>query len=694
MAVLEKIRVKFGILITVLISVALLSFIIDPSTLETTIRFFSSKYDVGKIDGNKISYQDFQGRLDYYTNIYNLTTGNQAVNEEAMENLKETAWQSMISEMYIIPRMEDAGIRVGEEELLDMTQGKEISPVIAQDPLFRDATGAFSREQLLDFVHAVSTDESGNLSMYWNFLQENMTNQQYFTKYTSLISQSNVITPVELRRAVEENNTTSDVKFVMVPFGFQNDTTIKVTDKEIQDYYNAHKENYKQKASRDVEFVAFEVNPSAQDVQVAKERIEKLYDEFAASTNLKNFIARNSDRAIENYYYKAGEFKEFEGVDEFLFSRNPSVLPVAQKGNTFYAVRVNDVKEMAESVKVHHILLPAGEDEKADSLITVLKKGGNFDELVAEYSLDNNVNYATPGEIGTMTQRQMLPGLEEVLTMPANEYRKITTRYGVHIVKVSDRKDVVKRVQPAIFTVEATASKETYQEVYAKANTLASEADGKIDAFNAVAKAQGLRVVPANNIAEGANQLSKYKNTKEISRWIYEAKEGEVSPIITVDNNTFFVVALKTIKEEGYTPVSKVSANIKFQLTNKKRHEKMTAQVGEDIKGLTDLDQIAEKLGQTVSTKEDIAFGSMTSGSTEPAFIGAVAGASINKLTGPVAGNIGVYVFDVTNRETGAFYTEDEAKVRQSQVTNYQLNNLSTIFVKDANVVDNRARFF
>ncbi|MBR2947707.1 MAG: SurA N-terminal domain-containing protein, partial [Bacteroidales bacterium] len=249
MAVLEKIRVKFGVLITVLIGLALLSFIVDPGTLETTIRFFSSKYDVGKIDGNRISYEEYQGKLDYYTNIYNLTTGNQAVSESAMENLKETAWQSMISDLYIIPQMKSAGIAVGEEEIIDLSQGKEISPVIAQDPIFIDpATGAFSREQLLDFIHAIPTDPSGNLEMYWNFLQTNMTNQQYFTKYTSLISQSNIITPVELRRMVEENNTTSDVNFVMVPFGFQNDTTIVVTDKEIQAYYNEHKENYKQKA--------------------------------------------------------------------------------------------------------------------------------------------------------------------------------------------------------------------------------------------------------------------------------------------------------------------------------------------------------------------------------------------------------------------------------------------------------------
>ena len=120
MAVLEKIRVKLGVLITVLIAVALLSFIIDPGTLETTLSYFSSKYDVGKIDGKKVRYNEFQKEVDYYTNIYTLTTGSQSVSEEAMQAINESAWQNLISEWYVIPQMQKAGIRVGDDELASM----------------------------------------------------------------------------------------------------------------------------------------------------------------------------------------------------------------------------------------------------------------------------------------------------------------------------------------------------------------------------------------------------------------------------------------------------------------------------------------------------------------------------------------------------------------------------------------------
>ena len=697
MAVLEKIRVKLGVLITVLIAVALLSFIIDPTTLETTLSYFSSKYDVGKIDGKKVRYNEFQQQVDYYTNIYTLTSGSQSVSEDAMQAINETAWQNLISQWYVIPEMRKAGINVGDDELIDLSQGKEISPVLSSDPVFLDASGNFSRDKLMEFIHAIPGDASGNLAQYWSFLQQNMTSQQYFTKYTSLLTGSDVLTPVELRRQIEENNTSSDVEFVLMPFGFDTDSTIQVSTKEIENYYNAHKENYRQRASRDVEFVAYEVVPSEADIQSAKNDIDGLFEEFSTTDNLKSFLSLNSDTPLQDYYFKEGELaSQFPEVDEFAFSRNPGVMPVFQKDNTFYAVRVNDEKEMADSAYVRHILLSFDAGELADSLINVLNHGGDFAALASEYSLDQNPNVANPGDIGWMTQTAMIPGMQDVLTMRPGAIAKMETDYGLHIVSVTDRTAPMKKVQLAILSKEALPSKETFQDFYAQANDLASRCEGKIENFDAITLEEELPVVPANNVLESARQLSRYEDVREVIRWIYDdkTKVGDVSPIITVNNDIFFVVALKDIREDGYAPVNNVAASIRYILTNQKRAEKVKGEVAAKIQGLTDMNSIAEALGQTVSTKEGVTFGSMTSTSTEPAFVGAVAGAEPGVISGPVAGNVGVYVFNVLNRETGAFYTEDDAKIRAAQVEAYQINNLSSIFNKRGKIVDNRARFF
>ena len=697
MAVLEKIRVKLGVLITVLIAVALLSFIIDPGTLETTLSYFSSKYDVGKIDGKKVRYNEFQKEVDYYTNIYTLTTGSQSVSEEAMQAINESAWQNLISEWYVVPQIQKAGIRVGDDELVDLSQGKEISPILQQDPVFLDASGKFSRTKLLDFIHAIPGDASGNLAAYWSFLQQNMTSQQYFAKYTSLIAGSDILTPVELRRQIEENNTSSDAEFVLVPFGFKQDTTIKVSDKEIHDFYNAHKENYRQTASRDVEFVAYEVVPSEADINAAEEEINSLYGEFSTTGNLKSFLSLNSDTPLQDYYYKEGELAaQFPEVDEFAFGRDPGVMPVFQKENTFYAVRVNDVKNMSDSAFVRHILLSFEDRALADSLQNVLSHGGDFSDLASRFSLDQNPNVANPGDIGWMTQTSMIPGMQDVLTMKPGEIARMETDYGLHIVTVTDRTAPMKKVQLAILSKEAMPSKETFQDFYAQANDLASRCEGKIENFDKITMEEDLPVIPANRVAESARQLSRYDDVREVIRWIYDdkTKEGDVSPIITVNNNIYFVVALKQIHEEGYAPVNSVASSIKYRLTNEKRAEKVRNEVADKIAGLTDINVIADTLGQTVSTKTGITFGSMSGNSTEPAFIGAVAGAEPGVIAGPVAGNIGVYVLEVSNRETGAFYTEDDAKIKAAQVESYQINSLPSIFTQRAKIVDNRARFF
>ena len=239
-------------------------------------------------------------------------------------------------------------------------------------------------------------------------------------------------------------------------------------------------------------------------------------------------------------------------------------------------------------------------------------------------------------------------------------------------------------------------SKETFQDFYAQANDLASRCEGKIENFDKITMEENLPVIPANRVAESARQLSRYDDVREVIRWIYDdkTKEGDVSPIITVNNNIYFVVALKQIHEEGYAPVNSVASSIRYRLTNEKRAEKVRSEVADKIAGLTDINVIADTLGQTVSTKTGITFGSMSGNSTEPAFIGAVAGAEPGVIAGPVAGNIGVYVLEVSNRETGAFYTEDDAKIKAAQVESYQINNLPAIFTERAKIVDNRARFF
>ena len=698
MAVLEKIRVKLGVFITVVIALALLSFIIDPTTLEAVSNSMSSRNDVGEINGKDIRYQDFEKDVEYFTALSEMSTGTSARTEEQLEAIRNAAWQSLIDKYLFLRNAKAAGITVGEAEMVDLTTGDMVSPFISQDPTFMDESGNFSKDRLVQLVQNIHSDQSGSIRMYWDYLQNTIYTQQYYAKYGSLFTRGNFSNPLMLAREIEENNNTTDVEFVMVPYGFQTDSTIVVSDSEINRYYKAHKEQYRQQASRDIEYVVFEVVPSDEDIAAANEQVLKVYDEFASAdaADMKGFLLRNSDRPYSEYYYRSGELNTISSdVNDFVFNDGKGTSKVFTKDNTFYVARVMESRMVPDSVFVKHILLQGEQEALADSLVDVLKRGReSFANVAALYSADQNPNVAERGDIGWMTQTYMIPGMESVMTAPLNRIFVLDTQYGKHIVKVTDRTEPVLKKRVAILEKEAIASKETFNKYYSQANNVAAKAAGKYEGFRKAVEEEGLYAHPVNRMLESSDMLGAIDGTKPVTRWAFDAKKGKVSDIITVNNSYFFVVALKDIHKEGYATVEEMSSSIRNILYREKLGEKKAAEIAAKINGLTDMQAIADTLGTTVRTKENITFASLTSQGLDPKFIGAVSVAETGKISAPLAGNIGVYVYKVTGHDTGAFFTEDDAKARDAQMTQYSLQMLVPVMMQDADVKDNRARFY
>ena len=662
MAVLETIRVKLGILITVLIAVALLSFIIDPSTLQSVSSSMSSKYDVGEIDGKSISYNDYQADVDRFTTINEILTGGSAQNEQQQISIRNAAWQSLVDKYLFVKNAEKAGIHVGEEELISLISGDLESPVFTQNPAFFDENGNFSKNMVLEFVSYMNSDQTGRLPIYWNWLQESAKTQQYYAKYNSLFTASNFANPLSVANQIAENNNTFNVEFVMLPMGYAQDSTIVVSDSEINKYYEAHKKFYRQSASRDIEYVVYEVVPSAEDVEAANEALVKVYDEFAAAENMKAFLLANSDRQYDSRWYKEGELTSVnKEVNDYAFGAKKveGVSPVIANGNTFYAVRVMEEAMVPDSVYVKYA--PAT-TENVDSVLNA-------------------------SEAMWIPQ---IAGFEDVMTAGKNS----TVTVNGMVFNVLDRTAPVAKKRVAVLEKSAVPSKETVNSFYSKANTLATKSAGKYDNFVKAVAEESAYAHPVNRMLESADRLGAVENTKEVTRWAFDAKVGDVSNIITVNNNYFIVAALKGIHKEGYTPVAEVSESIKNILYSEKAIAKKAAEVSEKIAGLNDMQAIAEALGTTVSTKDGIAFSSMAAQGLDPKFIGAASVSEEGKICGPVQGSIGVYVYKVTGRDTGAFFTEDDAKIRDAQMNQYAAQMIVPVMMDDAEVKDNRARFF
>ena len=472
----------------------------------------------------------------------------------------------------------------------------------------------------------------------------------------------------------------------MATVGFAADSTLKITNDDIKQYYNKFKNLMKQAANRDIEYVMFEVVPSQQDIDEQTSEFTNLVAEFADSDNPRNFISLNSDSRWSEIYYGKDEVPA--EIEEFAFPARgvtPGVVSdITVNDNVLSAFRVVDRKVMPDSVYVWYSLLTLTEAAKADSIAAVLNAGRDYDDLhemgwitqqFTEANNFNEFNAAFDVPVGKAVAVR-LPSLQ-----------------AMAVLKVTDRTKPEERVKLANLTKIITPSDETYRDYLMQATALADKSNGKYENFAAAVKEDDLPVTPATRIVQGTRRIGTVDNAREVVSWAFDAKEGEVSDVITVDNKYYFVTALTKARKEGIPPIEDVSDDIYSAISLERRLDAAAADVTEKVKGLSTLEEMAEALGTTVSHQSGISFGS-AGGGLDPSFIGAVASAPKGKICGPVKGQIGVYLFEVLDTEAGAYYTEDDVKLRTAQEAQYRQQYLSNVLSEEADIHDNRARFY
>ena len=685
MAVLEKIRVKFGILITVLVALALLSFILDPTTLRSAFDRFSSDNKVGTMNGKSVSYKEFYEELNTYTEIAKMM-GQNPSSEEQQAQLRDAAWQSIFDNEVFIPKAEAAGLSVGEEEMLDLTQGNNISPVLLQQGLFLDRDGNFSRETLVDFVQSIDSDDSGNSAAYWSFLEEGVFRNQLYAKYASLLEKSDVLSDLEKARLVADGNVTADVDFVFEPISFVTDSTVKVSSEEIRRYFNDHKEQFKQPANRDIEYVMWEVVPSAQDYADTKAEFDALYEDFAKADNLKAFVTLNSDSKWNPYYFTEDQLSVTPEFQQTAFHAPVgTVSPVVTEDKAYAAMRVADVRMMADSAHVYYKVYPYSQEAEADVFVNDQLRKTDISQFT---------------EMGWITQDFILAnGLNELdaaFDSPQKVFKvKNVNNQAILAVYVPERTKALKKVQVATLMKNVLPSDETYRDFQMKAVEFADACDGKYENFQKLSQEQNLPVIPINNMLQTNRRIGPADNAREVVSWVFDkkTKAGQVSDLKIVDNKYYFVTAVTKVRKEGYADIQDVASDISSLLQARKTVAVKLDEVKEKIAGLTTLEQVAETLGTTVSHYPGISFGSTQFNQNDPALVGAVAAAPEGTIQ-TVGGNVGVYVFEVSNRTAGNFFSENDAATQLARKASWHNSILQSVIANEAGIKDNRARFF
>ena len=684
MAVLEKIRVKFGILITILVALALLSFIIDPQTLQSAFQMMSSDNKVGEMNGKNINYREFYEDYDNYVKLYGMM-GQNTNSEQAQASIRDITWQDYYTNLVFAPKAEKAGIYVGNQEMFDLTQGENISPVLLQQRIFADESGAFNRGALLNFVQSIDDDASGQSAAYWNLLEKNIYDAQLYSKYAALIRATSLENNVEKAALVAENNTTYDVDYVTIPLGFEPDSTVTVSDAEVKAYYNARKDNLKQPANRDIEYVMFEVEPSQADIEAKREAFDEVYEGFKTADNLKNYIALHSDAKWDNTWYAKDEL---EGEPEFqavAFGRGAKVSEIREDGNTFSAVRVAARGQVADSAHVYYAAFALNDEAGADELVKTAKASRTVPEAF--------------NEMGWLTQQitaaNGLSDFDVVFAPNAGKVVKVRSinAQTLFVLYVTERTRAKEKVQLARLVGNILPSEETYRDFLMKATELSDKSNGKYEKFAEVCREENLPVIPVQNVTESTRRIGVVENARELVRWVFEkkTKKNSVSDVIIVDNKYYFVAAVTEVRKEGTVALQDVAEQFAFAIRSDKSLENLRAKVAEEIKDCATLQDVAAHYNLTVNHGNGMSFGSQYQSG---ALLGAVVNAPEGKLCGPVKAEYGVTVFQVTGKNTGTYFLEDDVDTRVSQRADYALQVLDPVISTEANIKDYRARFF
>ncbi len=688
MAILNTLRTRGGLIVSIVIAIALLAFLLGDLSSAGNM-MMARKMRVGEINGNKIGYLEYSAQVDYLTNIQQMMSGKETLNSEEQAQVQDFAWDNLFNEYVLSPGFKNAGISVSESEQVDMVDGNNLSPVLT-GVFINPETGIYDPVLLQAFVAGMDQDPTGQSVALWNYLKEQMIKQRLYFKYVNLVSRGFYVTGLEVEQGVNNANNVSSIAYILKEYSQIPDSTVTVSEHEVREYYKKHERIFRQAASRDIEYVLFDVLPSEDDYADAERRIGEVAEEFATAEDPFQFAAFNSQAAPVQRYL--GENQLPAPLAAYAFGPDSKKMYGPVFENDLYTMaRVVQVKMLPDSVGARHILLPAGEQERADSILKALKGGASFAELSDLYSDDPQAKLRG-GDLGIFAPDQMIEEFAQaVLDTKRGDYFEVTTQFGLHVGQVTYRSPDVKKVQIAVITDKVEPSEMTQQAVYGRVSQFIAAANGSIDNFERAVSDNALskRSVRILNTDRNINGL---ENSHELVRWAFNAERGNVSPVTEIDGN--YVVALLTsVQEEGIAPLATVSQGIAARL----RERAKGSIISDTLSGGTSLQEVADKVGAEVKEAEEVDFNSfyVNGVGVEPALIGAVSAVQPGTLAKPVAGMAGVYLFDVTGREDTAYVTPESERARLEAVAlSYIPERISQALIETAHVKDNRVKIF
>lgn len=693
-------------LISIVIGLALAAFIIGDALSSGSSVFNSERNQAGEIAGESVSIMDYQNMVGQQEELIKAMNGLSALNEEQQTMLRNNIWQQLVMTKLMDAEYEEIGLGVSSEELYDIMLGDNMSPSIRQ--LFADpTTGTVDKERARTIVSQILESPDQGQKAYWLNMEKEIGENRKLTKYHDLVGKALFITDEQATENAAGNVSKADISYIVKNYNTIDDSTISISNKEIETYYQENQARFQQEESRRIAYVNFDIDPSGEDYAETEKAVAELVDEFAASDEPMEFVNLTSDRKADLAYYKKSELGN-DSVANYLFAHKGKVYGPYLENNAYKISRVGSVKMLPDSVRARHILIApqnnnyAQAKAVADSLANLLKKGANFEQLARANSTDQN-SAVNGGDLGWFNQRTMVqPFSDTVFFAKRNEIKVVVTQFGAHVVQVTQRAKPVEKIQVATIEKEITPSNKTTNKIYNDARHFASQIANAED-FNKQAEEQGLtkRIATVN---KNDKTIAGMDNARDMIRQIYLAEEPGLvkttdESIIFTNGNKYTVAILTQIDEEGTTPIRQVSATIKRILMQQKKAELLKKELAGLMSGSESLLSVAQKAGVDVKEAAEISFNSfqIPGAGIEPRVIAAASVTEQGKLSMPIEGNQGVYVLMVNSRTNEEVTPEmvQEARTNMTQMNLYRANYQAVqAIIKHGEVKDQRYKFY